>query len=134
MYEAVFEIKRNAVGYYYFIFRTTAEISRLCSHSFADRAALERCVADLREIVPLADVEESSSTPQAPPRFLIAEAEQGFQFTLHGLQDEHIFTSDPSPDRAHCLRRIMLLKSLISQARVLDHSGTPDILEILKGD
>lgn len=134
MDEAVFEIKRNAVGYYYFIFRTTADISRLCSHSFADRAALERCVADLREIVPIADVEESTSASQAPPRFLVVEAAQGFHFTLHGLQDEHIFTSDPSPDRAHCLRRIRLLKSLISQARVLDHSGTPDTPEILKGE
>ncbi len=122
MDQAVFEIKQNAVGYYYFVYRAADGAARLCSHSFADRAALERCVADMREMVPLAVVEEGSAPSQTPPRFLLSQNDQGYQFTLEGIAGEHIFTSDPCHDRETCLARIALLKSSIKQAHVLDSS------------
>ena len=122
MDQAVFEIKQNAVGYYYFVYRAANDATRLCSHSFADRAALERCVADMREIVPHAAVEETVTPMQTLPRFLLSQNDQGFQFTLEGLEGERIFTSDPSHDRETCLARIQLLKATIRQAHVLDSS------------
>lgn len=119
--QAVFEIKRNPVGQYYFVFRTDSDALRVCSRSFPDRSSLERCIAGIREAGPFAVVDRETPE-QSPPRFLLEKDAHGVRFSLEGFDGERIFTSAAYADPAACLHDIRCVKTLAGDARIRDQS------------
>jgi uncharacterized protein YegP (UPF0339 family) len=117
--QAVFEIKKNPAGQFFFVFRADSDSLRVCSRSFSDRASLERCIAGIREAGPFAVVDTETSA-QSPPRFILLHMPHGFCFSLQGFDGALIFTSEACADRATCLHHISCLKAQAGEARIRD--------------
>jgi len=117
--QAVFEIKRNAVGRYYFIFRDANEAALVVSGSFYDRAQLEKCLAQVREAALVADI-AVEGVGENPPLFRIDEGPGGLFFSLFGFAGEVLFSSKAYADWCDCIMAIELLKKLAFDAGIVD--------------
>ena len=120
MKRAVFEIKQNSVGNYYFIFKDPDRRTHAISCNFPDRAELEICLARVRDAAVVADVWESSRSAGAPPFFRIQPGADGVMFSLIGFQEEIIFSSVPYADKTLCREAISNLKAFSQRAGVVD--------------
>lgn len=119
MDRAVFEIKMNAVGRLYFIFKDSAGSSIVTSKSFASRASLERCIAGIRDTALTAEI-CMSPEKTVPPVFLIHENNSGFSFDLIGYDGEIIFSSMKYGVIADCRAALKLFKNESPDAGLLD--------------
>lgn len=117
---ALFEIKQNAVGRYYFIFKDLSEKGLIVSKSFPDRSRLETCVAQIRATAIVAGVTEDPVNRIAPPLFIIKNENTGYTFTLIGFEGEIVFRSECFQNREDCIKSIAVLKNLSADAGILD--------------
>ncbi len=117
---AVFEIKQNAVGRYYFVFKDPDGKGLIVSKSFADRASLESCVAHVRDKAKVARISECTDGQAQPPLFLIQKYMAGYTFTLIGFEGEIIFSSESYLHKEDCIKNIELLKNQSLNAGILD--------------
>ena len=118
MKQAVFEIKRNAVGRYYFVFKNEEEEELLVSGSFSDRPQLEKYLANMRESVQMADIVVGGEVN--PPMFKINIDCEGCTFSLLDFNKEIIYQSDYFAELNDCMLVIIQLKKLSFSAGVAD--------------
>lgn len=116
---AVFEIKQNAVGRYYFVFKDLTSQALVVSGSFCRRSELEKCLAIVRETAPIAQICDDKSN-SAPPYFLFLESNDGFSFSLIGFDGETIFTSKAYKEKSSCIGAIENMKSDSLNAGIID--------------
>lgn len=117
---ALFEIKQNAVGRYYFIFKDLSEKGLIVSKSFPDRSRLETCVAQIRATAIVAGVSGDPLNSIPPPLFIIKSGKTGYTFTLIGFEGEIVFSSECFENREDCIKSIEVLKDLSADAGILD--------------
>jgi uncharacterized protein YegP (UPF0339 family) len=120
MKRAIFEIKQNAVGRYYFILKDTTEKGLVVSRSFSDRSRLETCIAQVRDKAPLAEIKEDLEENMRPPVFFIEKDKTGYTFSLIGFENEVIFSSESYSKKDECIKAIELLKNLALDAGIVD--------------
>lgn len=116
---AVFEIKQNAVGRYYFVYKDLNSHALVVSGSFRRRSELEKCLAIVRETAPIAQICDDKSNP-APPYFLFRKSYDGFSFSLIGFDGETIFTSKAYKEKSSCIGAIENMKSDSLNAGIID--------------
>lgn len=119
MKRAVFEIKQSPMGYYYFTFRDNEEETQVVSCSFSNRAELEKCLSEVREAAPFADICTGTSPCGRPPFFWIQQ-EGGIVFSLVGFKKEIIFSSVSYPYESQCRTAIDKLKASSRRAAIID--------------
>ena len=119
MKRAVFEIKQNAVGRYYFVFKDSNGQALVASGSFPRRSELEKRLAIVRETAPIAQICDDSVS-SAPPFFLLRESCDGFSFSLMGFDGETIFTSKAYYEKSICIQAIENMKNDSLNAGVID--------------
>ena len=119
MKRAVFEIKKNAVGRYYFVFKDAAGQTVVVSCSFGGRSALEKCLASVREAAAVAEVFTDGERVK-PPLFKIQECKDGFDFLLVGFEGELVFSSKPYAEKSDCITAVQYLKSQALDAGTVD--------------
>ena len=118
--DAVFEIKRNAIGRYYFVFRYKLHEVLFVSPSFSKRSELEKCISELREAAVVAEIcEETEKTP--PPLFLLEASSEGFHFSLLGFSGNVMISSGKYPNKDQCVKIINILKKLAADAGIADN-------------
>jgi len=117
----VFEIKQNAIGWFYFIFTDESEQRMFVSSSFERRSELEKCLAEVRDISTYASIYDADDFLKRP-LFVIYEIDEGFTFSLIGYQGEIILSSRVFTLKLECISAILYLKQLASKARILDLS------------
>lgn len=115
----VFEIKCNAVGRFYFVLKDAAGQVLAVSASFGGRAALEKCIANVRETAPVARTIEQVGSME-PPVFEMQNGPDGFVFLLRDYGGEVIFSSTAFETRNDCVIAIDTLKHAVCNAGVLD--------------
>ncbi len=120
MKRAVYEIKQNAVERYYFIFKDVSGKRLLVSKSFADRSALELCLAQIRESARVAEISESTFCKEKLPCFLIQKNLEGYAFSLLGFKGEVIFSSECFADKSDCVQSLGVFKNLSLDAGIED--------------
>ena len=119
MKRAVFEIKQNAVGRYYFVFKDSNGQALVASGSFPRRSELEKRLAIVRETAPIAQICDDSVS-SAPPYFLLRESYDGFSFSLMSFDGETIFTSKAYNEKSICIEAIENMKNDSLNAGVID--------------
>lgn len=119
---AVFVIKKNPVGRYYFVFQASDCNVLTVSKSFSSRSELEICIVAIREYAQIADVIEGNHQKQAEifPQFLITETQKSYSFSLKGFNNEVVFSSELYKDIKQCQEAIDYLKSTSFDAGVMD--------------
>jgi uncharacterized protein YegP (UPF0339 family) len=118
-----FEIKRNAVDRFYFVFRISSQGQNLVSKSFPDRSGLEACISQIRNYAKIAQVVEEERDSAENPLFRTYQAKSGrYAFGMIGTAGELIAQSDEYPSREKCLRSIELFKELSANAKIIDLS------------
>jgi uncharacterized protein YegP (UPF0339 family) len=117
---AIYEIKKNPVGRYYFIFRDTEGTALVVSKSFGFRSQLEKCLADIRDTAQVAAIKESSGDHVSPPLFGIEYHRENYTFFLIGFEGEVIFSSEGYSQKRDCLVAVERLKSLSLDAGIMD--------------
>lgn len=120
MKRAVFEIKQNPVGRYYFIFRGIEGTVLVVSQSFSDRSQLEKCISNVRSVAQVGEIKENESDKMQFPFFKIEKENEYYVFFLIGFQGEVIFSSDSYQEKEECVKAIKLFKSLSFHAGILD--------------
>ncbi len=118
MKRAVFEIKQNPSGSYYFILKSSDEFVRVISCNYPDRAGLEKCLASIRDTAAFA-ADCNCDTP-IYPCFKMKRGRDGVAFSLIGFDGEILFTSEPYPDRTQCGQAIGSIKASAQRAGILD--------------
>lgn len=117
---AMFEIKQNSIGNYYFTFNDSKCKTTVISRSFSNRSELETCLAHIRDTAMIADVCDCCIQRGSPPYFLIQNDEEGITFSLIGFHDEIIFSSVPYSSEAECKEAISTLKTSSQKAGIVD--------------
>ena len=120
MKRAVFEIKINPVGRYFFVFRDAEGTALVVSKSFGGRSQLEKCLADIRDTAQIAALKESAKNKTVPPLFRIENDRESYTFALIGFEGEVIFSSEGYAQRNDCIAAIELLKKLSFDAGIVD--------------
>ncbi|MEA5060369.1 MAG: DUF1508 domain-containing protein [Candidatus Pelethousia sp.] len=120
MGRAVFEIKQTPTDSYYFTFRGVDGDTQVISHSFPDRAELEKCLSCVRDVAPLADVCANLGAYWEQPFFCVQAQEDGLIFSLIGFNGEIIFRSVSYPDAMRCREAIAKLKAFARKAAIVD--------------
>lgn len=118
--KSIFQIKKNAVHRYYFVFKTTEEKIIATSKSFSSRSELEICIAGIRDYAKIADLKEENENIKALPVFKILNNEKGYSFNLISMENEIIFTSDNYINKEQCKEAISLIKENVYDANILD--------------
>jgi len=119
MKQAVFEIKQNPVGRYYFVLKNQEGEELLVSGSFNDRAQLEKYLANLRESVQMADIAVGNGAVN-PPMFHVETDCKGCYFSLLDFNREIIYQSGYFSGIMDCMQIIVQLKNLSFSAGVMD--------------
>jgi len=117
---AVFEIKQNPAGSYYFTFVDPYGKTLVISCNFPDRAELEICIARVRDSAIVANVYNIGEPGGSPPYFLLCSGADGIIFSLIGFKDDIIFSSVPYPNGILCLEAISVLKESSQKACIND--------------
>lgn len=117
---AVFEIKQNSIGNYYFTFNDYECNATVISRSFSTRSDLETCLAHIRDTAMIADVVESCMQCGSPPYFFIQNNHEGAIFSLIGFHGDVIFSSVPYVSEVQCKEAIRMLKALAQSAGTVD--------------
>ncbi len=120
MMRAVFEIKQNPAGNYYFTFKDHYGNKHVISCNFPDRAELEKCIAKVRDAAIIADVCYIGSPEGSPPYFLVKSGADGIIFSLIGFKKEIIFSSVLYSDTELCNEAISILKASSHKACIVD--------------
>ena len=120
MKRAVFEVKQNPLGNYYFAFKDPYGQTSVISCNFPDRAELESCLAKVRDTAAVADVCRDATNAVSTPFFLVGDDGCGVKFSLIGFYNEIIFSSIPYLDWAACSNAIHMLKANSQRAQVID--------------
>lgn len=118
MKRAVFEIKQSPSGSYYFTLKSPDEFVRVISCNYPDRAGLEKCLANIRDTVAIAD--DCNHDSRIYPCFEMKRGADDVTFSLIGFDGEILFTSEPYPDLAHCRQAIGVIKASAQRAGILD--------------
>ena len=119
MKRAVFEIKQNAVGRYYFVFKEDNEQALVVSGSFWGRSELEKRLANVREAAPVACICDDRKS-NMPPLFELHEGKDGLAFSLVGFDGKLIFDSKAYKEKSGCLEAIETLKRESFNAGIVD--------------
>ncbi|NLE24254.1 MAG: DUF1508 domain-containing protein [Clostridiaceae bacterium] len=119
MIRAAFEIKKNAVGRYYFIFKDDMNEAIVVSGSFGSRSDLEKNIACIRETAAVADLCEIGEN-LISPLFKLCENKDGFTFSLLGYEGETILTSKLYHEKSRCVVAVNKLKRLSYDANIID--------------
>lgn len=119
MEQAVFEIKQNTVGRYYFVLKNHEDEELMVSGSFGDRAQLEKYLANLRESVQLADIAIGKGEVK-PPMFKVEMDCGSCFFYLLDFNREIIYQSGRYSGIKECMHIIIQLKKLSFSAGVVD--------------
>lgn len=80
MERAVFEIKQNPVGRYYFIFKGIQGRVIVVSQSFSDRSQLEKCLSNVRSMAKFGEIKENESDKIRFPFFEIDKENEYYVF------------------------------------------------------
>lgn len=120
MERAVFEIKQNPVGYYYFTFKDLGGETQVISCNFQNRSILEKCIAKIRDAAPLSDIHSNTDLFEKPPFFMIDTRHDGVIFSLVGFSKEIIFSSVSYPNEYFCKEAIKAFKLTANNAAVID--------------
>jgi uncharacterized protein YegP (UPF0339 family) len=120
MKRAVFEIKKNAVGQYFFVFKILEGNNSVVSMSFAERSGLEHCLSQVREKSQIACMVEEDIDEDKLPQFLIRSEASGYIFYLIGFDCEIILASEHYVGKENCIKGILALKDLSYDAGILD--------------
>lgn len=119
MERVIFEIKCNAVGRLYFVLKDNSGQPLVVSASFGERAELDKCIANVRDTVPVARVIEQYGSMQ-PPLFEMQNGPDGFAFLFRDYGGEVIFSSTVFITKNDCIIAIDILKQAVINAGVLD--------------
>ncbi|MGI6751984.1 MAG: hypothetical protein ACOX4U_05115 [Anaerovoracaceae bacterium] len=117
---AVFEIKQNPTGKYYFTFHDSECITTVISHSFSNRSELESCISNTRDVAMIADIHDSLMPRGSPPYFVVKNNEEGSTFSLIGFHGETIFSSVLYLSETQCKEAIHVLKTFSLKAGIVD--------------
>ena len=117
---AVFEIKQNPVGNYYFTFHNSECKTTVISHSFSNRSELESCLANIRDAAMIADIYNCYMQRGSPPYFIMESDKEGITFSLIGFRGEIIFNSVPYLSEVQCKEAIIVLKTSAQRAGIVD--------------
>lgn len=117
---AVFEIKQNPTGSYYFTFHDSKCIATVISHSFPNRSELESCISNIRVASVIADIYDCLMPRGSPPYFTVKNEEEGTTFSLIGFHGETIFSSVPYLSESQCKEAIRILKTTSQRAGIVD--------------
>lgn len=120
MKRAVFEVKQNPLGNYYFAFKDSNGQTSVISCNFSDRAELESCLAKVRDTAAVADVCHATTSATTAPFFLVDDGEWGVKFSLIGFYGEIIFSSIPYSEWEECSKAIQMLKANTQRAQIID--------------
>lgn len=120
MQKAVFEIKQNATGSYYFTYYIEAMRLLIVSGSFFKRFALENCIAQIREIAPLSAIARRTEVTSVLPLLRIENGEEGEHFKLIGVQGDIVFQSNIYVEQGMCEQAVKALKELSADAKIID--------------
>lgn len=116
-----FEIKLNPMGRYYFVFRVNEGLNPVVSRSFAGRSQLEKCLANVRDIAPFAQI-SNEAHPSMPPFFQVEKVEGGYLFSLIGFEGEYVLSSELYENDRLCLEAIHVLREKSFNAMIVDHT------------
>lgn len=115
-----FELKRNAVGRVYFIFKNDEDVLVAVSQSFPDRAALETCITSLRNIVKIANLVHEEER-LSPPCFLMKRSHlDHYHFVVIGFYGEILIQSEDYADLETCRCSVEYLKAAAAEAKIVD--------------
>ena len=121
MEHAVFEIKKNAVGRYYFVFRIGDGHNLIVTKSFSKRAQLEKCITDLREAAAVAEICDENCS-KLPPSFQVKQTSEGYACTLLGFSGDLIFTGERYKRKEECIRAANMIKEFSGDAGIIDNA------------
>lgn len=119
--KAYFEIKKNAVGGYYFTLRIDKSHNLVVTESFLKRSELEKCISNLREAAAVAEICEFERDVK-PPLFQLKKVIGGYICCLSGFSGKTIFTSEKYAIKKDCLDTMGLIKKLSADAGIIDNT------------
>lgn len=121
--EALFEIKRNAVNRFYFVFRISSKEQILVSKSFADRSGLEAGISQARVFAQIAQVEDKKPSAPGIPFFKASRTKKNrYVFELLGPDGELTARSNEYQSLEKCLDSIEIFRESAVEARIIDLS------------
>lgn len=121
MQSAVFEIKKNAVGRYYFVFQSEDRHRMVVTQSFSKRSQLEQCISEIRETAAVAELSDSGRNVN-PPMFQISPVDEGWIFSLIGFSGNLVVISEKYPTKEECITTVNSIKDLSMDAGIIDNA------------
>ena len=119
MQSAVFEIKQNAVGRYYFVFQSEDNQRLVVTQSFSKRSLLEQCISEIRETAAVAELCDSGQSAD-PPLFQMNQTADGWTCSLLGFSGNLIFISEKYRTKEECIAAVKIIKKLAADAGIID--------------
>jgi len=116
---AVFEIKKNAVGRYYFVFKSDDNHNLVVTQSFLKRSEMEKCISEIRETATVAEICERNLSSK-PPFFQLNEDANGWSCSLMGFSGNLVFISEKYKTKQECIGTMNTMKELSADAGIVD--------------
>lgn len=117
----IFELKKNAVGRMYFVFKNAGSEMVAVSQSFSDRSSLEACITNIRNCVKMAPVLENITETDLPPFFKVQVNSSGhYNFYMLGLHGERLMSSEDYDAKEQCIERLAYFKVYAQEAKLVD--------------
>jgi len=116
-----FELKKNATGRVYFVFKDHRSEMIAVSQSFPDRASLETCISHIRNSIKLANIVDANNEKGLPPLLVISLNNFGrHYFYMLGFQGERLMSSEGYDSQSQCLKNLHYFKNHAPEARLID--------------
>ncbi|PKM93226.1 MAG: hypothetical protein CVU84_16940 [Firmicutes bacterium HGW-Firmicutes-1] len=121
MLRGAFEIKRNAVGQFYFVFKDPNNATVAVSQSFLERSYLEVCVSKIRDEAKFASINDLQHPHHLNPLFDISCNESGeYIFMMISITGEIIMYSEGFDQKELCIEKLEIFKRYAQDARIVD--------------
>lgn len=121
MENALFEIKKNAVDHYFFVFRSNTDTVLASSKSFYDRASLEKCIAAIRETARSALIQGFKQS-FAHPHISIDREASGYVFKITSRDGQQLISSICFAQEMLCIDSLITFMELAVEAKIYDLS------------
>ncbi len=119
MVPAVFELKKNAVNRYFFMFRASNDAVIITSKSYGDRASIEKSIACIREAVRTAILWEKNQDVQRP-YYDITLVNSGFLFRLYDQNGAILLESVRFAERELCADNLRMFIDMAADVKIID--------------
>ena len=119
MVPAVFELKKNAVNRYFFMFRASNDAVIITSKSYGDRASIEKSIARIREAVRTAILWGKNQDVQRP-YYDITLVNSGFLFRLYDQNGAILLESVRFAERELCADNLRMFIDMAADVKIID--------------